>query len=471
MKRGLFAKLFVAILLTTATVIIGMAVSVHWTFRHGLESYQRQVEMKQLNRLIPVLEMAYANAGGWKSLRHNRRFWRRILREVFGDKQQPQKSFHSGKSFSRRHPPPPPEAVGLLLRLRVLDARREPVMGPPASPDEILRPLKHQGQIIGWIGLHQDNIFEDRLAQSFHAQQTRNYYLIAAMALLISTLSAWLLVRQLLNPIQRIAAGARALGGGDYQTRVQVNANDELGQLAADFNNLAHTLERNEQVRRQWIADISHELRTPLAVLRGEIEAMQDGVRAMRPENLTSLHGEVLGLGKLVNDLYDLALSDLGALDYRKEPIDLLEVLDDTVTAFRNRFAAKRMTLKNHTVGHAPVLVFADAQRLTQLFTNLLENSLRYTDDGGQLDIKVETHADRVILDFSDSAPGVPEDALDKLFERLYRVDKSRSRALGGAGLGLAICRNIVEAHEGNLSAYHASLGGLGVKVTFNKYH
>jgi hypothetical protein len=135
MKRGLFAKLFIAILLTTATVIIGMAVSVHWTFRHGLESYQRQVEMKQLNRLIPVLEMAYANAGGWKSLRHNRRFWRRILREVFGDKQQYQpKSLgskepkhHGGKSFSRRHPPPPPEVVGLLPRLRVLDAWGNPL--------------------------------------------------------------------------------------------------------------------------------------------------------------------------------------------------------------------------------------------------------------------------------------------------------------------------------------------------------
>ena len=293
------------------------------------------------------------------------------------------------------------------------------------------------------------------------------YALIALLTLLISALASLLLARRLLRPIRRIAAAAKDLGAGRYATRIQADRNDELGRLAGDFNHLAAALERNEQARRRWVADISHELRTPLAILRGEIEALLDGVRQPSPDRLQSLHGEVLGLGKLVDDLYELALSDLGALDYQRETLDLAEIIDETVESFGSRFAAKGLQLINRVQGPLPLT--GDHRRLQQLFTNLLENSRRYTDPGGRLEITLDADAGEADgcyhLLLQDTAPGVPDQALPQLFERLYRVDKSRSRDLGGAGLGLAICRNIVAAHGGHIEAADSTLGGLALRI------
>ncbi|EDN71390.1 sensor histidine kinase [Beggiatoa sp. PS] len=227
-------------------------------------------------------------------------------------------------------------------RLAIFDAGYQLVIGHRADlPRDSLRPLQQDGKVIGWIGVSRHHQIEDHLAQAFQNQQAYNYIVIAVLALLISGLAAWLLVTQLLAPVRRITVGAHSLSKGEYQTRIKVDSRDELGKLAEDFNHLAHSLERNEQVRRQWIADISHELRTPLAVLRGEIEAMQDGVRDFTPQNLKSLHGETLGLAKLVDDLYDLALSDIGALDYRREPVNVVDILHDSTNAFNPRFAVK----------------------------------------------------------------------------------------------------------------------------------
>lgn len=530
MKVGLFTKLFTASLLTTTLVVLSMVISVHWTFRHGLKDYLHQREVKRLNKIIPLLEATYAKMGSWGPLRNNPDALHEILREAFESESTHVDEFGPPPPlphfpFTPPSKPMPPECVQIppellavlpletlallpgvsvpplrcsemlgekLLRFpppkgmrppgprfHLLDAQRRPVFGPPGSPhrfnphrphaSEILHPVMHQGKTVGWVELHLDDLIMDQLALNFQTSQFNNYSLIAVLMVVISVLVSLRLVRQLLNPIQRITYGVHALSHGAYQTRVQVKSQDELGQLARDFNQLAHTLERNEQVRRQWVADISHELRTPLAILQGEIEAIQDGVWSISPEVLKSLHNEVLGLSKLVEDLYCLALSDLGALDYRKEQLNVIEVLNEVVELFFPRFTVKGITLELIAYEQA-IEVFADARRLVQLFTNLLENSLRYTDSGGQLELRIQKTSRSVIMDFVDSTPGVPEEALSKLFERLYRVDKSRSRALGGAGLGLAICYNIVDAHEGHISAYHSPLGGLGVKIELPLY-
>ncbi|HEY6009101.1 MAG TPA: ATP-binding protein, partial [Geobacteraceae bacterium] len=241
---------------------------------------------------------------------------------------------------------------------------------------------------------------------------------------------------------------------------------DELGRLAEDFNSLAMTLEQNEKARRQWVADISHELRTPLAVLRGEIEALQDGVRQANPETIHSLHGEVLRLGRLVDDLYQLSLSDVGALTYRKEELDLTELLDEALAAFGPEFTQKGITLTAHIPRDGRAVVFGDPARLHQLFANLLDNALKYTDSGGELIIRLVCDEARARLDFQDTAPGVSPYDLERLFDRLYRVEASRNRAAGGAGLGLAICRNIVEAHAGTITAQPSPLGGVRIILT-----
>ncbi len=363
-------------------------------------------------------------------------------------------------------PPLLTDPSGLVSRLRLLSADRQLIIGSdyPAQ-NHIWLPIDAGGQAVAWLTLAPSLLPVEGLAARFRAQQERTLMIIGVLAILVSVLAAFVLTRNLLRPIRRLTEGAHQLTAGAFATRIDVTSTDELGQLAGDFNTLAGTLEANEKARRQWIADISHELRTPLAVLRGEIEALQDGVRDPGPQRLRSLHAEVLSLGKLVDDLYELSLSDIGALSYHKEEINLAGIIRDVVDGFQQRFSEKGIELLFDAGKTASARVFADAGRLEQLFNNLLENSLRYTDAGGETRIFMEVLKNKVFIHIQDSLPGVPVEMLPKLFERLFRVDDSRSRVNGGAGLGLSICRNIVDAHDGRIEASTSPAGGLWVSI------
>ncbi len=461
MKLKLFPKLLLAFLLTTAMLVVGMAVSVNWMFKQGLQDYLHHKEVQQLEKLIPVFENIYIEYGDWEILREQPFLLKKALRSVIKTRRsEPDRHRHSHRHKHDR----PPYFFSIIPRLSLLDAEQSLIFGHRIAPVDKLYPLYQAEAVIGWVGVSRHRLLEDSVTRAFYSQQVRNYVLIALLALFLSALAAWLLVRQLLKPVKNITAGAKALAQGDYQTRIPSQSADELGQLSQDFNHLAQTLQENEQARRQWVADISHELRTPLAVLRGEIEAMQDGIREFSPQNLKSLHSESLNLSQLVEDLYELALSDVGALDYRRQPVDIAALLDDTINAFMPRFAHKQIDIQQQS---QTLLFSADARRFSQLLSNLLENSLRYTDAGGQVKITLTSESQTLLLIVEDSAPCVPDTALPHLFERLYRVDKSRSRALGGAGLGLSICRNIVAAHQGQIEAKHSQLGGLALYMRF----
>jgi two-component system sensor histidine kinase BaeS len=213
------------------------------------------------------------------------------------------------------------------------------------------------------------------------------------------------------------------------------------------------------------VADISHELRTPLAILGGELEAIQDGLQNLSLESISSLQVEISRINRLVDDLYQLALSDVGAMTYRKTDVNLADILAEAIDRARPTLAGSKLTLRAH-LPQNPFFVFADAERLAQLFNNLLDNSRKYTNAGGIIDVSLETATGYVTINIKDSGPGVTEEEINKLFDRLYRVEGSRSRASGGAGLGLAICRNIVEAHEGAIEALHSPLGGIWIRIS-----
>jgi two-component system sensor histidine kinase BaeS len=298
----------------------------------------------------------------------------------------------------------------------------------------------------------------------FVKQQKLTMAMIAGVMLLVSAAISFPLANRLVLPIRRLADSIHRLASGEFSTRVAVGPEDELGQLACDFNTLALSLEKTEQARRSWIADISHELRTPLSILRGEIEAIQDGVRQACPESMNSLHVEVMHLSRLVDDLYQISLYDIGALTYRKTVVDLRTMLTQALDSFRADFAQKGIQL--HTeLASGELQLFADPGRLHQLFDNLLENSLKYTDQGGELSVRLGCQGEHATVELADSAPGVAQGELEKLFDRLYRVESSRNRALGGAGLGLAICKNIVEAHEGTIRALPSPAGGVLISI------
>jgi two-component system sensor histidine kinase BaeS len=302
-----------------------------------------------------------------------------------------------------------------------------------------------------------------RLPNLSDAQQRHALYFAAIAILVVAAIAAATFARLLAAPIRELAQGTHALAAGRYDARITLAQRDELGRLADDFNTLAQTLERNREARKQWVADISHELRTPIAILRAELEALEDGVRTLDANAVSSLSAEVARLATLVDDLYELARSDAGALTYTKQSLDLGSLLEETVAAFRDRYAAAGLSLE--LIPGESATLLADGDRLHQLCSNLLENSLRYTDRDGQVRVALATSQGRVRVTVEDSAPGVPHEALSRLFDRLYRVDPSRSRDTGAAGLGLAICASIVKAHDGTISARHSPLGGVAIDV------
>jgi two-component system sensor histidine kinase BaeS len=354
-----------------------------------------------------------------------------------------------------REPPPT-----IDFRLMLFDAERRLLLGrPEMAQDATLKPILWQQTAVGYLGY----VPRTGLAESFqrvYAQQQHWLFaaialgMLAAALLLGAGLAQWLTRR-----VRALAAGTAQLILGNYDARVDEDGHDEIAQLARDFNNLAQTLSSTERARRQWVADIAHELRTPLAVLRGETEALQDGVRQLNPQTLASLAQEVARLGRLVEDLHLLSLSDLGALTYYRDTIDLGETLEDAINAQRRSLDERHMRVKLES---APgIMVWADATRLAQVFGNLMQNTLRYTAPPGELSIVVHRAGDRAIVDWQDSSPGVSENDLPRLGERLYRVDASRSRDGGGSGLGLAIAKAIIEAHGGSMTVRSSTLGGL----------
>ncbi|ADO00834.1 LOW QUALITY PROTEIN: sensor histidine kinase, HAMP domain-containing [Citrifermentans bemidjiense Bem] len=474
MKIMIKYRLLIAMLAATGAVVVSMFLIMQWSIGRGFLAYVNTMEEDRLGRLAQVLERAYQANGSWDFVKDDNATWSKLV-AASRETSDLDRTEHGER---RMTPPPPPfpNLSGHPLpprfqyrfegRVLLLDAQKVKVIGMPSAQEAAqLHKITSSGSIVGYVGLRPRQRLTDNYQLLFVKQQKLTMGLVAVVMFLVSAAISLPLAHRLVLPIKRLAASMHRLASGEYSTRVAVGPEDELGQLARDFNTLALTLENNERARRRWVADVSHELRTPLAILRGEIEAIQDGVRQAGPESMRSLHGEVMHLSRLVDDLYQISLYDIGALTYRKESIDLKEVLEDALAMLGQEFVQKGINLSIELPRDDGCSVFADPDRLGQLFSNLLDNSLKYTDAGGKLSVRLSCRENLALVEFADSAPGVAPDQLERLFDRLYRVESSRNRAKGGAGLGLAICKNIVEAHEGTISALPSPHGGVLIRV------
>ena len=471
MKLNVTHRVFLAILAANAIIVLCMFLIMQWTMDRGFLKYVNQLEQNRMDRLVEKLGRSYSTVGKWDSLKNDPDSISRLLSETYSEDpaQSPSSPIaneakreltNQGEPSARRR------SYRLEKRIIVLDASRNPVFGPGNPADiEIFKPISIKGKVAGYLGLLPNKFLSDMHQLKFVKEQKLVFALIALLMLLVAVAISLPLARLLVRPLKKLAAATGHLSAGRYDVRVPVDSDDEFGHLSRDFNALALSLDKNEQARRQFVADISHELRTPLAILGGEIEAIQDGIQDLSLESIGSLQVEVFRINRLVEDLYQLALSDVGALAYRKCGADVVEILDEAINRARPQCEERKLTLRA-LLPQGPVFVFADAERLKQLFDNLLNNSQKYTDVGGTLDISLETTHGGVTIDFKDSDPGVTDEERRKLFDRLYRVEGSRNRASGGAGLGLAICRNIVEAHEGVIEALHSPLGGIWMRIT-----
>lgn len=509
MRLTLFHKLFIAFAAVVTAVIIAVLMFVNWNFKRGFNDYLLAQELQRLEIVAESFVEQYAREGSWDSLREGGSSWHRLLFS-WGPAGPPGFIGPMGAPPSlndlpdgMRGPPPrgpdgprnrdglpdfaaltdsrprPPPHKGRPFELRIalidhlgeyINGSKKIASGKPSEGATLHRVvLQAEDEVLGWLLLQSPLIIDDALAAKFRERQLALLAWLAPVAMLLALLAAALLVRHFLRPIQQLAAGTKRLTAGEYSHRIELKSRDELGDLARDFSVLAQTLEAEENLRQRWIADTSHELRTPLAVLRSEIEAIQDGIRKPEPRRISALHAQVLSLTKLVNDLHQLSLGDAGLLQQLKQKLDLNQILQDVHLANDARAESRGLEIHLHTTEMA-LETRGDPSRLFQLFNNLVDNSLQHTDSGGEVRIRSFQTATEVIVQINDSAPGVSDEALPKLFERLYRPDVSRNRHSGGSGLGLAIAEQIVEAHGGKLTATHSPLGGLQVECRMPRH-
>ncbi len=270
-------------------------------------------------------------------------------------------------------------------------------------------------------------------------------------SLLLAILIGVYMARRISDPIARAISAAENIARGNFQDKIHTSSNTlELDRLTASINSLSYELENQEALRKRLTTDIAHELRTPLAALQGNMEALIDGIWEPEKKRFESCHEEILRLTRLVSDLERLAQLENENTALNLTLVDLKELADKAVKNFEGEIVKKQIRL---SVSAKSVVLEADADKLSRVFVNLISNSLKYTPDGGKIDLNLFKDGDAAVIELSDSGMGISKEDLPFIFERFYRTDKSRDSRSGGAGIGLTIVKKIVEIHHGKISA------------------
>ena len=328
---------------------------------------------------------------------------------------------------------------------------------PPPRPTQVASPTTENlvAEVLEYVDPPLSN-----LQSSFQ----RSLLVAGVAAGFAGLLIVMLLTRQALAPVRNLTAAASNLGAGDLSQRVPDSGSDEIGILANTFNTMASDLELAVDQRRQLTADVAHELRTPLTNIRGYIEAIKDGVVDADEETIDTLHTQTIHLANLIEDLRILAIADAGALAMNKSHGSPVSVIEDSVAHFSQRARERDIELDFSTQGTATIVDF-DETRVRQIVSNLIENALTHTPNSGRIVVSVSGDPHGVEMLVSDSGTGISESDLPRIFDQFYRADQSRTRATGGAGLGLTIVKRLVEGHGGDISVTSESGEGTSFKV------
>jgi two-component system sensor histidine kinase BaeS len=290
-------------------------------------------------------------------------------------------------------------------------------------------------------------------AQAMFDTYVARVLVVGAIAgVVLGALAAWWLLRRILMPLDRLADASRSIAAGDLAARVPDPPDPELRGLATAFNQMAATLERVEQLRQALVEDVAHELRTPLTSLQGYTEALADGVIEPTPEMLRTVHEEIVRLSRLVADLDQLARGERDPRPLARAEVDLSAVVQRAVAIASPELSSRNIAVRIEDATSIPSLM-ADPDAIGQVVSNLMQNAARYTNDGGEVTIRLRAEHEWVRFEVENTGGEIPEDELPAIWERLYRVDRSRARSTGGSGIGLAIVRQIVESHGGTVGA------------------
>ncbi len=479
-------QLFITLLVASALLVALMFAVSSFSFSRGFLRYINNAETQRVEALVPVLQQLYASEGNWDAISGNPRLLRSLLRSdrdhrrQSGEDRFTENGWNNGRNNGRnnssnngrnngrlRNPPPLPASERIHLRLALTDADKNLLLGRGnVTRKTDWYPIDHDEQIVGYLGFNKLKQLDNQIDRAFERQQRKGFALAALAMVLLSSLLAAPLTSRIVKPILKLKQTVAELSDGNFDDRIATDRRDEIGDLSRDINKLGATLASNKYAQQRHFAEISHELRTPIGVMQAELEALQDGIRPLDKTAIDSLHAETLRLNRLIEDLRSLSLADAGTLDYQMQVFDLKACIDNQIN--RHRSSLPDFDIEFSAPAYA-CFINGDQQRLEQLLDNLLQNTMRYTTLPGQLKISVSTEGNQVLLVWEDTAPGVPDAALNKLFNPLFRAEESRNREFGGSGLGLSIVRKIVNAHSGRVAAHHSDLGGLRITIRFPK--
>lgn len=443
-----------------------------WSFEQGFNKFIIAQEKERLSQLGEMLALEYAlNERSWEGISPyafsrqsnrppppGRKFGAQEHRGI--NQHPPQRRANQLPSRDQQHIGPP---------TTLLDSQSNVIAGSMPSDAATNQDIKvsvsivSEGRKIGALESYLPPSPSSSMAQEFMRQQRTSFIAVGALALLVSLITAVIIVPKLLSPFKKIVKAVEQLSRREYDVKFRQPPSDEFGVLMKDINSLSEALQKHEATQKQWLADISHELRTPLSILAGEMELVEAGVRQFDKVQLASFQDEVSRLTRLVNDLYQLSLSDIGGMHFDFKVVDIGGLLNDSLAQFNLALEAKSITVSTYIPSN--IEVHADAQRLRQVFSNILSNSVEYTDPPGQVRVTLVETGNKATIDIEDSAPGITTGNEKQVFDPLYREDSSRKRRTEGAGLGLSISQSIIKAHKGTINAASSELGGVKISI------
>ena len=422
-------RMVLAFALVLAMALGGVSVYVGYAAERETNEFQSNVDKARVARVEQVVSRLYSTRSGWSGLQpaleHASALyrWRILVKDSQG---RVMADSHPKVGLPGRGGRPPGKIVTIVSNGRPVGSF---LVVPSEAPEVVPEPAASQ------------------LASTLNGTLLWTGLIAGVSGILIVSLVS----RRVLTPVRALSQAAKRLGQGDFSQRVAPYGRDEIGELGQTFNSMAEGLERAEEQRKGLMADVAHELRTPISNIQGYLEAVKDGLLQPDPTTIDTIHHQVLHLGHLVEDLRLLALMDAGALSLDREPGSLEDLLSRSLEAVRPRAQGRGISLSLKIPYNFP-LVMMDRIRISQVVANLLDNAMFHTPEGGQVTVEAEavegTHASVAVI---DTGEGIPPEEIESVFERFHRVDPSRARATGGAGLGLTIAKQLVEAHGGTI--------------------
>ena len=458
--RSLTLKLTLAFLVVSLTGVALAAIFARWT---TLREFDRLIQDQAESSFISDVAAYYQTYGTWVNVAANIPH-RRLPAEAAAD-----------RTLDHNRPKVQPDRTQSSLppfSFVLVDQQRLVVvpggsyqMGERVSVARLSQgaPIEVGGQVVGTVLRAADTLMLDAKEQQFLARVNQALFYAALIALVVAFALGLLFARTLAHPLREMTTAAQAMSKGELRHQVPIRSRDELGQLAAAFNQMSANLAHATELRQQMTADIAHELRTPLTVITGYIEALRDGVLKPTPSRFDTMHNEAQQLKRLVEDLRTLSLADAGELPLTIQATPPRALLERLLAAFAHRAEQSRVALKLEVADNLPAAA-VDAERIIQVLENLVSNALRHTPAGGEITVSAQAQPDAILFAVQDNGEGIAPDVLPHIFDRFYRGDAARGEESGASGLGLAIAKSIVEAHGGSLTA---ASHGIGAGSTF----